>query len=668
MKQKLSTCLVGTVLAVCVGFSGMACFVTGLDLQVNLWSLAFWCFLGGFLCALCCNTRFGLLPLGMLVLALGYLWQSGLLGECLESLLYELTSVYHENFGWKTVRWTGRSGEDIVKTLPLGICLLGTVISMVTGWSIAKGQSAVPAVMIALIPVLLCMQIPDNGAKTLWVAVLFFSVAMLMMGSTVRFENETQGNKLSFYTVIPVALAVALLFALIPQKGYTGQQRAEAWEEKLLKDSFLEEGWKKLTGQDLRRENPAEGIHVELDRLGSRQLADVTMLTVKANYSGTLYLRGSVMDQYDGINWTISDDGTTLPWPEKKMLMPVGEVLMSTRYAHGMLYLPYYVTSMNLTGVGRGLVNKSKLTQYSFACGEVPSQAQMLQRYPDPYTNPHIASPMYMSQAVDLPEDTLKWADPLVREIVGDTVNYYHQAQKIRDYVRSSARYDLNPAMMGKNDSDFVRWFLEDSDSGYCVHFATSAAVLLRAAGIPARYATGYLVQVEEGKTVEVLESDAHAWVEYWLPGFGWTVLEATPPADAEYIPPQTVEEDSGHNGLRLTFIFSPLFWTVFAISLPVMVLTQWQIRRSLRKRKLGKGDANKKMLSRWTQLSQMHRFLQPPEEEYVALAEKARFSQHAVTDEELQQMDMAICEAKAQLRTHNIFRRLWYRVILVLY
>lgn len=666
MKQKIRTSLIGTVLALCIGLSSMACFVTGFAMPVSLWTVAFWCFVGGTLCAICCNTKFGLVPVGILVLVLGYLWQGGLLEECFESLLYELTCSYQENFGWKIVRWTGRSGDDIAETLSLGVCLLGAMISMVAGWSIAKGQSAVPVVMTALLPVLLSMQIPQNGAQPFWVAVLFFSIAMLMIGSTVRFEDETQGNKLSLYTAIPVALAVALLFAMVPQKGYMGQQQAELWEEKLLKDSFLEEGWKKLTGQNQEMEDLTTGRQVELDRLGSRQLSDTTMFTVKAAYTGTLYLRGSVLDLYDGRTWTNSEDGTTLPWPEKSSLTSVGEISISTRYAHSMLYLPYYVTSLDLTGVSRGITNEKRLTQYSFACSKMPSHEDFLQAYPDKYVNPHMVSPDYMAQSVALPKETLEWAQPLVREIVGDTVNYYFQAQLIRDYVRTGTKYDLNPAMMDQNAEDFAKWFLEESDSGYCVHFATSAAVLLKAAGIPARYATGYMVQVEEGKTVAVLESDAHAWVEFWLPGFGWTVLEATPASADEYVPQETTQETQEQTEEKLyALVIAPWVWMALTAAVPAAFLLQWPIRRSLRKRKLRKGDRNTQMLSRWALLAKMHKYLEPPNLEAQTLAEKARFSQHTITEEELEQMDLAICEAKYQLRNHNIFRRIYYALIL---
>ena len=97
--------------------------------------------------------------------------------------------------------------------------------------------------------------------------------------------------------------------------------------------------------------------------------------------------------------------------------------------------------------------------------------------------------------------------------------------QSIMDYVQNSARYSLNTGRMDDSYTDFAQWFLAESDTGYCVHFATAATVLLRAAGIPARYVTGYMVNCEAGVPVIVESDRAHAWVEYfddelntWLP------------------------------------------------------------------------------------------------------------------------------------------------------
>ena len=77
---------------------------------------------------------------------------------------------------------------------------------------------------------------------------------------------------------------------------------------------------------------------------------------------------------------------------------------------------------------------------------------------------------------------------------------------------------------------DSVDGFLFDSRRGYCGHYASAFAVLMRAAGIPARVVTGYV-----GGTLNrfadywiVRQSDAHAWDEVWIDGRGWLRVDPT--------------------------------------------------------------------------------------------------------------------------------------------
>jgi transglutaminase-like putative cysteine protease len=76
-----------------------------------------------------------------------------------------------------------------------------------------------------------------------------------------------------------------------------------------------------------------------------------------------------------------------------------------------------------------------------------------------------------------------------------------------------------------------VREFLFAKRAGFCEHYATALALLLRASGIPARVAAGYLggEWSDIGEYLIVRMSDAHAWTEGWIGG-RWVTLDATPP------------------------------------------------------------------------------------------------------------------------------------------
>jgi hypothetical protein len=78
---------------------------------------------------------------------------------------------------------------------------------------------------------------------------------------------------------------------------------------------------------------------------------------------------------------------------------------------------------------------------------------------------------------------------------------------------------------------EVISRFLTETHAGHCEHFATATALLLRAAGIPARYTVGYAVQesARSGNSFIVRERHAHAWVLAYIKG-RWTELDTTPP------------------------------------------------------------------------------------------------------------------------------------------
>lgn len=87
--------------------------------------------------------------------------------------------------------------------------------------------------------------------------------------------------------------------------------------------------------------------------------------------------------------------------------------------------------------------------------------------------------------------------------------------------------YSLRAPTLG---ADAVDEFLFETRKGFCEHFASSFAVLMRAAGIPARVVVGYQggqYHPDAGYLI-VRQYDAHAWAEVWLPGRGWLRVDPT--------------------------------------------------------------------------------------------------------------------------------------------
>ena len=104
----------------------------------------------------------------------------------------------------------------------------------------------------------------------------------------------------------------------------------------------------------------------------------------------------------------------------------------------------------------------------------------------------------------------------------------FELVQQVANTLAAQCAYTLTPPALPEG-RDFVEFFLLESHQGYCVHFASAAAALLRTMGIPARYAEGYAVPAGEEGWVDVPDYNAHAWVEIYLGGMGWIPVEVTP-------------------------------------------------------------------------------------------------------------------------------------------
>jgi protein-glutamine gamma-glutamyltransferase len=101
-------------------------------------------------------------------------------------------------------------------------------------------------------------------------------------------------------------------------------------------------------------------------------------------------------------------------------------------------------------------------------------------------------------------------------------------ARLVLDWFKDNGlTYTLEP---GPTSLDSVDSVLFDNKRGFCGHFASSYATLMRAAGIPARVVTGYLGGEYNpvGGYWIVRQSDAHAWTEVWLEPDGWTRIDPT--------------------------------------------------------------------------------------------------------------------------------------------
>lgn len=140
------------------------------------------------------------------------------------------------------------------------------------------------------------------------------------------------------------------------------------------------------------------------------------------------------------------------------------------------------------------------------------------------------SDPRYKSLADDIVTKTLK------EEYRQDP---FAEATAIASWMGKNATYSRKSAHASATDP--TADFLFGDKVGYCVHFAHSVALLLRARGIPSRVAAGYAVEEGRrgnGSSLMIEARDAHAWAEVALDGEGWLVVDVAPAHTLDPPPP----------------------------------------------------------------------------------------------------------------------------------
>ncbi len=720
-RDRMWQSLWAAALAFCLSAGSLGCMVSGLGLMTfsRFVPILLWCLVFSLGAAAVSQLR--LSALAWLLLA-GYLalrWIYGPMEASVERLVYEISQLYHSGYGWPVLSWLEEPGKG---SLMPALRALGLLISASAAYGINRRGSRWGILTVSVLPVVSSMvlvdTVPAEGALFLYL----FGVVMLLITQGVRRRDVHQGNGLCLRCAAPVAVVLALVFFLNPQASYDKQDYADKLEHWVVSLA------QRFTAPDVQPPAPSSGsIHlpasgdtaemVNLNNIGPKSRQTQWVMTVEGSYSGTVYLRGASFAEYSGSTWNPGKQtvGRT-EWPGFSDQQQAHTITVTTRNLHSVMYLPYYSAHLDSLQGGRYRnVNNVKRYEIQF----YPTTAQPVSGS---------AELSVSEQYLQLPQATNQWAQPMVARILGSTAvedgprSYYRAAQKIGEYVRRSAEYSLQTPRVPEETQDFVRWFLEESETGYCVHFASSAVVLLRAAGVPARYVTGYVATAKAGKAVDVLMANAHAWAEYYVPGIGWMILEATPASsEAPEIPPQqpsetgpsTPPENTTQPGQttppqettrptgNIPEITEPdattgaaddrptsgpgdptqegppstqkkrrnLGWLWWCIGILLLVVAQWQVRLSLRRQWLHSGRGNRRGLIYWREIEHMAGLLQEePPRELLALAQKAKFSQHTLGREELLMLRTYLRQAEFRLRKHPWYWQLLYRLVYALY
>lgn len=683
MKSERSlTLCIAVVLAFLLSFGSGGCLITAFSMDAHMGTLALGCLLAAGFSALLAGRKWGgMVILGLLAAGIGFFCFSRTAQGQLNDMISWIGGHYYRAYGWEWL-WHGEVEQG---DWGYPLVFLEILVAARASWTLVRQENAFSAALAALLPLGACLVVTDTVPHIPYLYLLILGLLLMILTSGLRGSDARQANALTLMAALPLALALWGLFLAVPEESYVN--KPEAFYQTVLAR------YPSLTGQltDNSAAGSSQGTQVDLRDIGPLVQRQYPVMDVSAPFSGTMYLRGQDYDVYDGTGWTASPDRKEILSGGEQWLESRGTVTIATLSGQDRFYIPYYAAG-DMEVVGGVAENPQLTTAYGFALRTLPENWRELAGTSMEYVSQTGPASGLDSRYRELPEDTRAWAEELLKTILpGDVPTAWERAEIIAAYVRDSARYDVNTPKMPTDQQDFARWFLTESDTGYCVHFASTTAVLLRAAGIPARYVTGYMFQAQAGVPVTVRADDAHAWVEYYEDRLGmWLVLESTPAmpdAPPETLPdrtqptdPQDTTGDTGPtdgplpapsgseaadttgpagNGQEPTpqkpgsqeaaeeiseRSGGPMAELIVATLLAAALWIQRPLRIWLRRKKASSGSPNRRALARWQELALLYRRLgRTPPKNLEELAQKARFSQHELTAGELQALDAGL-------------------------
>jgi protein-glutamine gamma-glutamyltransferase len=237
---------------------------------------------------------------------------------------------------------------------------------------------------------------------------------------------------------------------------------------------------------------------------------------------GERYWRGPVLHDFDGHTWRRMNTGAL----QAPRLAPAGGAYRYTLslepHQHNWIFALEWPTQWDLPHAR--ITSDYMLVQVGPVSQPLDVQATSYSRVAA--TEPLSAAMRRRDTRLPLGRNgrTLQLSQQLRREHPDD-MDYAGAVLAL--FRRQQFFYTLTPPPLGR---DSVDEFLFDTKRGFCGHYASAFATLMRAAGIPARVVTGY-----QGGTFNrfadywiLRQSDAHAWDEIWIEGRGWLRIDPT--------------------------------------------------------------------------------------------------------------------------------------------
>jgi transglutaminase-like putative cysteine protease len=394
------------------------------------------------------------------------------------------------------------------------VMILPTVVivaAFATTAALYEGTPVLSVVVLGLTIGVLSTVSFEDGAGPFFAVFLASAVGLLLSAGSVGEEGPGRAALVAGAAVV----ALALLVPRLP-----------------LSDTTISPGmidWTRIgTGGTSRLDVQADvGDYLEAGR-------DAELFRVES--SEPLLWRGGTLDSFDGIRWSdttnpASGYGEEIdPEVQTRIVDQEVEVLNAET---DVLFGGYMIVDTNWIGAVRNS-DASWSVDEQFEEG---STYEVLSQIPQPTEDqlqtagtvyPADVGRKFLQLPDTTPEIVAETAGNIQREY--DPGTPYDAARAVERYLIYDGGFIYNLDVSYRRSDRAIEEFLGDGKEGFCTHFATSMALILREMDIPSRVVYGATSgeEVDDGEYV-VTGSNMHTWVEAYFPGVGWYPFNPTP-------------------------------------------------------------------------------------------------------------------------------------------
>ena len=666
------------------------CLVTSFQIETN-WCViviptAIFCTIYGLLASLVKKTSvlFISIAVTMIVFIFTLLFS---LETILAQLSYVITQIFSQLSQYLPLTDKVILGDTLGTSATGLFVFISAILSAVFTISLIRYKRILIPSLLSMVLLVPCFILVNTLPSLVCLFIAIASLIALYISKNTRKFRPSQGGVIAAISFGTMLVVMAILLAFNPIEKY---ERFD-WQENLLQsieNSFnIDDGRKTSTEKNL---NEIKGSLEEKDNLSDISPLTQThtpVMTVTSAVGGNIYLKGTAYADYRDNIWSIISDNDAARYPQDfvPFTATIGNNALTDTRVHMLneskiAYVPYFLESLpdNLNSVADVCV-KNNTDKNEFNYSHYPFYAENTYRYNNSAEAENYKAFVYDTY-LEIPRKTQIELRRIAEQegFLDSELTVSEKIEMVKNYISSSKTYSLKTTKMplGK---DFATWFLNESDTGYCVHFATAGTLMLRALGIPARYVTGYYATAYANQTVTVTTDNAHAWVEYYSDTAGWIPLECTPSSfqPARYVgsqranggstyttQPTTVEPTTAptaptngtvshntntkpKNDSKSSFEFNGftiamMSWGIVALAL-IAICSRRIIIIKKRKQRFETGRNNKRAICIYKELKNLTKISHILITDKVkSVYEKARFSNHTISDDELKIIENA--------------------------